>query len=210
MKKAKALGGGRIKWSLLVNHIYALPGDNGDIVRIRELHGVGTTEYLFTMKTKAAKEEFPTEHECNLSDPIAIHELLKVLRVPKKQTMEKLRGSIKIPGHGVLDFDWNPGLPIVLEVECTSKKNLDVLLRELGLTKPSADVQSRAVLEGQYEQHLGIVDRAKLRKWFQVHGLEFERSKLYFDGMISDEAKRKQFNDMYRTQMAQIQKLGQK
>lgn len=106
-----------MKWSLLVNHIYSLPGGaSGDIVRVRELHGSRGREFLLTMKTKVDKE-FPTEHECKLSDPTAIQEILKALCVPKKHTMEKLRGSIEIPGHGVLDFDWNPGLPMVLEVD---------------------------------------------------------------------------------------------
>lgn len=202
VKRAKELGGGRIRWSHLVNHIYSLPGVSGDIVRVRELHGSGSHEYIFTMKTKINKE-FPTEHECKLSDPIAIQELLKVLHVPKKHTIEKLRGSIKIPGHGILDFDWNPGLPMVLEVECTSKKSLDVLIRELGLKKPSAEMHKRAVLEGQYEQHLGI----ELRNWIQTNGLEFERSRHQLNAMITDEARRKMFNKTYKSQTAQLEKM---
>ena len=211
VKRAKGLGGGRLKWSLLVNHIYVLPGDAGDIIRIREclqLHGGAKhkrAEYLLTMKTKIDNADgFPKEDECHLSDPGAVREILRVLGVPQKNTMEKLRGSIVVPGRGVLDFDWNPGLPVALEVECTSMARLASLVRDLGLKKPSADMRSRAGLEGQYEQHLGI-ERVGLKKRFDARGLKFDDGDRHrLRDMITDAEKRKRFDEMYSRQFALI------
>ena len=210
IKKSKELGGKPIEWSLLVNDIYVLP--NSSIVRIRSIHsGTGkkkTMSCLLTVKSSTTIDnEFPTEHESFITDPIAIIEIMRIMKVPKKHTMEKLRGTIVIPGHGILDFDLNPGLPSVLEVECTTKGKLVDLIQKLNIKKPSDDVRARSVLEGQYEEHFGI-DKIALKKRFDAKGLQFSSECLSLVlEMISEDRDKKTFTKTFNEQRAMADKF---
>lgn len=115
-----------------------------------------------------------------------------------------------IPGRGVLDFDWNPGLPVVLEVECTSRSSLTSLIRYLGIRKPSAEERHRAKLEGQYESIYRGIDRSALREQIMSQGLEFTSANRDLRVMIKEQDDLAKFDAMLRKQLDLVKKLRKK
>jgi adenylate cyclase class IV len=121
---------------LLTNIVYASATDN--YVRIRDSKNVhtGETETILTVKSKAPGTDFDDEDEVNIcaSKEQNAEKVLCALGCKHQYTIQKLRTVVHVAGLGELDFDEAPGLPPFVEVEATSKRKLDQLVKLLGLT----------------------------------------------------------------------------
>lgn len=203
VKRAKALGARRIVWSLLVNHIFV---SKSTMVRLREVvtSHPKLNKVVMTLKSKGVYG-FEQEYETAVDDMDATREILLRLGLEKKHTMEKIRGTLEVPDLGRIDFDWNPGIPIAMEVESPSKAQLDELVARLALSKPTKDERERASLEGQYHERYGV-DPVALKACFASHGLSFDDPVSCVRRMLPAEMVI-QFDRVVSKQISKIKKL---
>jgi hypothetical protein len=159
-----------VRWALLVNHIFYMPGKPDVMFRIRDVYsGGGKKNSLMTLKLPPdAAGGFEQEYETWVEDGEATARIALALGLVRRHVMEKLRGTVELPGGGEIAFDVNPGLPASMEVECTSKRALDGAVAALGLGgPPTEDMRVRAKLEGQYAERFGL-DGAALKARFRA------------------------------------------
>jgi adenylate cyclase class IV len=170
----------RVRWALLVNHIYRMPGYSDVMLRVRDVHYRGRpARSLLTLKLPPdAKGGFEQEYETWVDDGEAARRIVATLGLEKRHVMEKIRGTVQLPAlDGEIAFDLNPGLPAAMEIEAGSKKALGRMVRALGLGgPPTKAMRAESSLEGQYEARYGVDGKA-LRARFRGEG----RSLLFSD-----------------------------
>ena len=202
---------GRVRWVLLVNHIYHMPGNRDVMLRVRDVYSGRNAKprSLLTLKLPPdVKGGFEQEYETWVEDGEAARRISAALGLEKRNVMEKLRGTVQLPELGEIAFDLNPGLPAAMEIEGVSKRALDRMVSVLGLRgPPSKEMRSMASLEGQYAERYGV-DGAALKARFRGEG----RSLLFSDSapirdLIRGGDKRREFDREFSRQAKIAQRL---
>jgi adenylate cyclase class IV len=158
-----------VRWSLLVNRSFFMPGRPDVMLRVRTVISAShRVRSLLTLKLpRSTAGGFEQEYETWVEDGEAASRIVLGIGLVERHVMEKMRGTVTLPGVGEIAFDINPGLPASMEVECTSKKELDRTVAALGLLgPPTKEMRSRSTLEGQYVERYGVdgvVLKAKFR-----------------------------------------------
>ena len=149
-----------VRWALLVNHIFYMPSKPEVMLRIRDVHRGGKQKMRSLLTLKLPPDSaggFEQEYETMVDDGEATARIACALGLVRRHVMEKLRGTVDLPGVGEIAFDVNPGLPASMEVECVSKRALDRTVAALGLGGPPTEaMRARASLEGQYVARYGV------------------------------------------------------
>ena len=106
-------------------------GENG-FIRIRK-EGEKTT---MTTKIFNKDKKFPDEYEVTISESYEKGvKFLESIGLEKMSEQETMREKWSHPLAHEITFDIVPGLPIYMEVDCTSEEKLDKLVSLLGLDK---------------------------------------------------------------------------
>ena len=175
--KSTTTAAATVRWSLLVNRIFRMPGRPDVMLRVRDVvprTGRGRVRSLLTLKLPggappdgAVPGGFEQEYETWVDDGEAAGRIALGLGLVQRHVMEKMRGTVTLPGIGEIAFDVNPGLPPSMEVECVSKRVLDRTVKALGLGgPPTKEMRARSSLEGQYVARYGV-DGDALRAAFR-------------------------------------------
>ena len=90
-----------------------------------------------TMTTKIFNDKkFPEEHEITINESFEKGcEFLKAIGIEEKSYQETMREKWSHPLAHEITFDIVPGLPIYMEIDCTSEANLNKLVALLDLDK---------------------------------------------------------------------------
>jgi adenylate cyclase class 2 len=106
-------------------------GDKPGFVRIRD------EGKKITMTTKIFNDKkFPEEREVTINESFEKGcEFLKAIGIQEKSYQETMREKWSHPLAHEITFDIVPGLPIYMEIDCTSEANLNKLVTLLGLDK---------------------------------------------------------------------------
>ena len=106
-------------------------GDKPGFVRIRD------EGKKITMTTKIFNDKnFPEEHELTINESFEKGcEFLRAIGIEEKSYQETMREKWSHPLAHEITFDIVPGLPIYMEIDCTSEANLNKLVSLLDLDK---------------------------------------------------------------------------
>jgi adenylate cyclase class 2 len=106
-------------------------GDKSGFVRIRD------EGKKITMTTKIFNDKkFPEEREVTINESFEKGcEFLKAIGIEEKSYQETMREKWSHPLAHEITFDIVPGLPIYMEIDCTSEDNLNKLVALLDLDK---------------------------------------------------------------------------
>lgn len=106
-------------------------GDNPGFVRIRDEGN------KITMTTKIFNDKkFPDECEVSINESFEKGcEFLRAIGIEEKSYQETMREKWSHPLVHEITFDIIPGLPIYMEIDCTSEENLNKLVSLLELDK---------------------------------------------------------------------------
>jgi adenylate cyclase class 2 len=106
-------------------------GDNPGFVRIRD------EGKKITMTTKIFNDKkFPEECEVSINESFEKGcEFLRAIGIEEKSYQETIREKWSHPLAHEITFDIVPGLPIYMEIDCTSEENLNKLVSLLELDK---------------------------------------------------------------------------
>lgn len=149
--------GGKIHNKNYKMHIinYKLPGEN-HWIRIRD---EGNKKTMTIKKDNA--DNFQTEHEVIISELNQADKILQSLHCKIVNIEEKYRETWHVKGAKEIVFDSYPGLPIFVEVEADTKKQLFAMCKKLNLN-PSKSFNGFA--EHMYNNLYGIPLPGKRRK----------------------------------------------
>jgi adenylate cyclase class 2 len=106
-------------------------GDNPGFVRVRnEGNKITMTTKIFNDK------KFPEECEVSINESFEKGcEFLRAIGIEEKSSQETMREKWSHPLAHEVTFDIVPGLPIYMEIDCTSEENLNKLVSLLELDK---------------------------------------------------------------------------
>ena len=162
--KLKAMGAKKLHSRIKYNATYFYKPDKQEFYRIRkEGNNIALTKKIFRNKQKLP----PIEDEIIISKGSTYQEIIDFVRAiaPKNYYMiqtEKYREKWNV-GRGCHEvvFDEWPGIPVILEVDCTSKKSLLSMIKKLGLQNTKSytrgafdiyqelyDLPDRSIMEG--------------------------------------------------------------
>lgn len=137
-EKLKTIGSNQVHLSKIYNRIQfeRCKDDNDDsknsgFVRIRkEAEKITMTTKIFSDK------KFPEEHEVSIVEPYDKGiKFLQSIGLKKVSEQETMREKWKHPLAHEITFDIVPGLPIYMEIDCTSEDKLNELITLLELDK---------------------------------------------------------------------------
>lgn len=154
-------------------------------LRVRD-EGDGVT---VTTKISTPDTMHPIEHETTVGDFDTMSDILRDVGHKQRYYLEKYRETYTVYNTEIA-FDNLPGLPPLMEVESPTEKELDKVIRELGLKE-----ETPFTAEDLYEKHYGIKDAPK------SDGLEFKTTERHFDGFI------KKNQDMFNKILAKQRKI---
>jgi hypothetical protein len=162
--KLKAMGAKKVHSRMKYNATYFYKPNKKEFYRIRQ----EGNNILLTKKILRNKQKLPPiEDEIIISKGSTYQEIIDFVRaiVPKNyyvQKTEKYREKWNV-GRGCHEvvFDEWPGIPVILEVDCTSKKSLLSMIKKLGLQNTKSytrgafdiyqelyDLPDRSIMEG--------------------------------------------------------------
>lgn len=106
-------------------------GDKPGFVRVRkEANKITMTTKIFNDK------KFPQEYEVTINESFEKGcEFLRAIGIEEKSSQETMREKWSHPLAHEITFDIVPGLPIYMEIDCTSEENLNKLVTLLELDK---------------------------------------------------------------------------
>ena len=122
---------GPVKFYRLIFKRCEEKGDNPGFVRIRD------EGKKITMTTKIFNDKkFPDECEVSINESFEKGcEFLRAIGIEEKSYQETMREKWSHPLVHEITFDIIPGLPIYMEIDCTSEENLNKLVSLLELDK---------------------------------------------------------------------------
>ena len=203
---------------LLVNRIFSPPpGSAADMVRLREYRTGRVRQPRCVLTAKVSLErlasaghpaEFEKEVETPVDDGAAAATLLEMLGCTRRHTLEKIRERIALPFGGEIAFDESPGLPPLMEVEARSLRDLNRLVRMLGLAPP----KKQASLEAEYAEHCGIAGLGVTRRIVDAAGgadneLTFASAGGVLRSLVPAGAALRKFDARLRKQRAEARRL---
>ena len=136
IKLIKEKGGKKIHNRSLYSTVYFYSKDSQQFIRVRDENG----SIVMTKKIIRNKENLhPLEFEIKLSSDETFNNAVEFAKtvMPKSKIIktEKYREkwSVGFGCHEIVFDEW-PGLPEYMEIDCTSQKSLDDIIKYLGLT----------------------------------------------------------------------------
>ena len=132
-------------------------GDKPGFVRIRD------EGKKITMTTKVFNnKKFPEEHEVTINETFDQGlAFLDAIGLDKKSYQETIREKWSHPLAHEITFDQVPGLPMYMEVDCTSEGKLNKLISLLNLDKTNMRYGS---FDKTYEEYYGIPSATIIHK----------------------------------------------
>lgn len=153
--KLKKLNGKKVHNKyLMTRYIFGLANDTTPgFVRVRKEHNKVT----MTSKRYDCKgcDLFPAEVDLTVDNFESAYKLLQTLGLKQKCYQETRRETWSVPIKGVKEivFDYIPGLPPYVELDCTSNKILSTLVKKLGFDPKDAKYGSYS---NSFEELYGI------------------------------------------------------
>ena len=167
MRKLLRQKGGKMihKMTLYKATYFQLCGEDNfkkGMMRIRDENG------QVTLTTKKFGAKFPEEYEVNIEETFEeIEKILVKAGLEAKLETKKYREKWSFPGCNEIVFDLWPGLPIVMEIDCTSKEALNKTCAKLGLDTKDGVCGSKTMHLYGIKEPEGTVSFSNYKKVFK-------------------------------------------
>ena len=141
---------------------------------------------------KDFKDKYPTEYEVTINDMEQGDKILQNLGCEIAFTNDKYREFWHMKGAKEIVFDELPGLPIFMEVDCHTEKNLFAICKKLGLNPKDA-------YHGDMYKELYGLDIKELKSKYNFKSLQFKTAKKVLGKHITKN--KDMFNKILQKQM---------